>query len=500
MKRPREKSVDALESHQKFQDLEFIKGPDRFESFFSPDLKKNKRKTHRIDPFPEVVLWDHPDLYEVNLHKKLSTSTPTPFLSLLSNYLDCLVLCSNPSDPSVSDTYLHIFNHIHKYKSLIKQNSASEAAIKDQGFTSSIALIIIPTQGHAKAFIESLVKIHCKGDWNKINKFSRNKYKEIFEDQADTNDAIKLGIAIREKEVNLFSSFKKSDIILGTPLSLKQCLAKDEENNDTGIFCSIQLVAIIDAHLLLMQNWDHLEDIFKNMNLIPDRDSVTVDLNRIREEYIQGNSKIFRQLILHTQIVTPFIMSLFNRNPNIRGKSKTVEHYPSKTLPVVQKFRKFNANDIKTVNDKRFEYFSAFWLRTKEEILPKSVIFVQNYFEYVRIKSFLEENDPGIVCISEYTSKANRQRSISLWNSNASKAICITERLMYFRKLNLKQIGNLYFYSLPDFKEFYHQLVSCCQESLAIFSRYDGFALQRIIGDLKADKILTSNSEIFSIS
>ena len=94
------------------------------------------------------------------------------------------------------------------------------------------------------------------------------------------------------------------------------------------------------------------------MNLIPDRDSVSTDLNRIRDEYLEGKSKNYRQLVLHTEILTPILMSLFNRNPNTRGKAKTVEHYSASVLPVLQKFRKFEVNEFSNADNKRFEYFT----------------------------------------------------------------------------------------------------------------------------------------------
>ena len=236
------------------------------------------------------------------------------------------------------------------------------------------------------------------------------------------------------------------------------------------------------------------------MNLIPDRDSVTNDINRIRDEYLEGVSKNYRQLILHTEVIAPSIMSLFNRNPNCRGKAKTIEHYKSTIVSAAQKFRKFTVKEITDINDKRFEYFAEFWNKIKEDLPPKSLIFIQNYFEFVRLKNHLEENDPGVSCICEYTPKPERQRAVSLWNSNSCKALCITERLLYFRPLGLKNIGKLCFYSLPIFNQYYDDLVVNSQETISLFCKYDGFSLQRIVGDSKADKMISSNSEIFSIN
>lgn len=502
MKRPASSQLDHSRSRQKFPEVNFERGEDPFDSFYRSEPRKSPKSFHSLAPYQEVALWDHSSLHQISFDKNLPKSQPTPLLHLLSNYLDTLILNSNPEITPIEEVYLHILNHVYKHKSRVKDNSSSISPIKDQAFTQGIILVLVPSQLHAKSFIEFLISTHCKGNWKKVGKFSRKKYTEIFEENenADTSDAVKLGISLGEKDVNLFTAFKKSDIILGTPLSLKQGISKDDEQFDTGILCSVQIVAVIDCQELLMQNWDHVEDIFKNMNLIPDRDSVANDINRIRDEYLDGTSKNFRQLVLHSQIVTPLVMSLFNRNPNCRGKAKTIEHYPGVVIPVMQKFRKFKANSIKEADDKRFEYFVEYWDRVKEELLPRSVIFVQNYFEFVRIKNYLDENDPGVTCLCEYTPKPDRQRAISLWSSGTCKALCITERLLHFRPLHLKQIGRLVFYSIPIFKDYYNDLVSHSQDCITLFSKYDGFSLQRIVGDAKAEKMTISNSEIFSIN
>ena len=502
MKRLSSGAIEKPQARRKFEEIEFEKGVDPFDIFYESDQRKKAKEVHSLIPYQEIALWDHSSLYQCILHRNLSKFHSTPMTNLLSNYLDVLLLNSNPEIDPIEDIYMHILNHIYKHKARVTDNSSANSPVKDQGFTQGIVLILVPSQLHAKKFIEFLVRVHCKENWKKVGKFSRKKYREIFEESEnqDNNDAIKLGISLGEKDVNLFTAFKKSDIILGTPLSLKQGITKDEDQYDTGILCSVQIAAVIDCHCLLMQNWDHIEDIFRNMNLIPDRDSVTSDINRIRDEYLDGNSKNFRQLIIQTEIITPVIMSLFNRNSNFRGKAKNIEHYAATVIQVSQKFRKFQVSNIRESDEKRFEYFSQYLSKITEELLPKSIIFVQNYFEYVRLKAYLDENDPGVSCLCEYTPKPERQRAISLWSSTSCKALCITERLLYFRPLHLKGIGHVIFYSIPIFKDNYTELASNSQECVTIFSKYDGFSLQRILGDSKSDKMISSNSEIFSIS
>jgi U3 small nucleolar RNA-associated protein 25 len=486
---------------RKHDALHFSAGPDPFSMFFAVDQALTARQVCSLDPIPELVLLNCPAQYLASPHRRLSGFSPTPLFNLLSNYPDCLLIDSDASLPTSSIIFSHLLNHIYKTKSLIENNSLSASPVKDQGFTSAIVLILVPTQLSAKVFIDFLVASHCKGNWKKVSKFSRKKYDEIFNDESrNDSDAVKLGISLGEKEVSLFSAFRRSDIVLATPLSLKQCLERSDGTTDNGILSSIQICAVMETQLLLMQNWDHVEFIFSAMNKIPERDAVTVDLCRIRDEYLDGSSSSFRQLLLQTAFITPVLMSLFSRNTTQRGKAKSVEHYPSPPLSTTQQFRKFAVDSIPDIPEKRFAYFTAYWSRVKEELLPKALLLVPSYFEFVRVKAYLEEHDPGVSCVCEYTAKADRQRALAMWNAGTAKAICVTERLMHFRPMKLKEIRQIVVYSLPDFKEVYVELAEQGMETVVIFCKFDGFALQRVVGDARAEKLIMSNSEIFSLS
>lgn len=109
----------------------------------------------------------------------------------------------------------------------------------------------------------------------------------------------------------------------------------------------------------MMQNWEHLEDIVSSCNKLPLRDSITNDIHRVRECFLDETSAQFRQMIVTSQFITPIMLSLFNRNPNRMGKARTVDHYKS-CMPtgVPQKFRKFQTPTIAEAVERRFEFFS----------------------------------------------------------------------------------------------------------------------------------------------
>lgn len=501
MKRLSESQAELPKSRQKFPELEFSSESDPFDLFYSTHPASTQKGTFQVAPYPELLLQHLPkQVFGFTPSKRFAVPEPSPFLSLLSNYID--TLCIDPPNTLLTPNPIlnHILTHIYKHKAKVQENTSDNLEIKDQAYTSAIVLILIPTLSGAKDIIDYLIKVHCKDNKKKMSKLSRNKYNEVFPEDFDQSaDAVKFGIVLADRELNLVSPFKKADIILATPLSLRQGLDKGEKI-DSGILASIQICAIFKCHEILMQNWEHVEELFANMNLIPDRDSVNVELGRIRDEYLDGRGKMFRQIVVQTEFVSPLIMALFNANENFRGKARVVVHYGCPVLSRIQKFRKFNVGSTGEISAKRFQYFTNIWSKLQEETLPNSLIFVSCYFEFVRLKSWLEDNDPGVLCISEYTSKPDRQRNLSLWRNGTNKLICITERLIYYRPLKFSNIGTSIFYELPEFKDHYIDIAGKSEESIAMFCKFDGFALQRIVGDAKAGKMLNSCSEIFSIN
>ena len=154
--------IDSCSKRQKLQEIEFEVGPDTFNNFFGQPLKKTPKSLHSFDPYPEISIESHASLSKAIFHHKLSSIPPSGPLSILSNYLDFLILNSNPVINPLPEIYTHILNHVYKYKTLINNNNLAQSSQKDQAFTPAVVMIIVPSQLHARTFIEALVKLHCK--------------------------------------------------------------------------------------------------------------------------------------------------------------------------------------------------------------------------------------------------------------------------------------------------------------------------------------------------
>lgn len=101
-----------------------------------------------------------------------------------------------------------------------------------------------------------------------------------------------------------------------------------------------------------MQNWDHVQFVFSNLNQMP-KDSHNTDFSRVKpwvldgkcvsyplHPFLFGGSDVYssgaflRQTILFTAYETPEIRALFNKSlKNVAGKVRTENFWPPLQVP-----------------------------------------------------------------------------------------------------------------------------------------------------------------------
>jgi len=96
---------------------------------------------------------------------------------------------------------------------------------------------------------------------------------------------------------------------VASPIGLRLAL---EENDNTDILSSIDIVILDHLEYYVMQNWDHVEYILEKINLMP-KEYHDSDVSRIRNYYLDDKSKYFRQTIVFSEIMNIDINRLFNR-------------------------------------------------------------------------------------------------------------------------------------------------------------------------------------------
>ncbi|KAM3696674.1 hypothetical protein ACJW31_06G056200 [Castanea mollissima] len=112
------------------------------------------------------------------------------------------------------------------------------------------------------------------------------------------------------------------------------------------------------------------------------------------------------------------------------------------------------------------------------------MLFISSYFEFVRIRNFLKSQEASFCLLGE--------RKIMLY----------TERAHFYYRYKIRGIQNLIIYSLPERKEFYPEIVNMLDEShnmscTVLFSRFDQFRLERIVGTASSKRMVTSEKGVF---
>ncbi|CAG8432805.1 11485_t:CDS:10 [Diversispora eburnea] len=387
---------------------------------------------------------------------------------------------------------LHALNHIFKTRQTVLKNNAKITyahstnkeidEFRDQGFTRPKVLILLPFRNSAlnenrKRFFDSY---SIEADQERIDPKKPADFLETF--KGNNDDMFRVGIKFTRKSIKFYSEFYNADIIIASPLGLRMIIgAEEDKKRDFDFLSSIELLIIDQCDSLLMQNWDHVKHIFDHLNLIP-KTSHGCDFSRVKNWYLDGRSKYFRQTIIISEYLTPEINALFNKQMlNIAGKLKIKRHYEGTILEVIpqikQIFIRIDSPSISEDDDIRFKYF------TEQKSYPElshTMIFIPSYFDFVRLRNYFEDKDYSFASICE--------------------------------RYNIRGIRHIVFYSLPDHPHFYSEIndfliltknevedeskLSCH----VLFSKFDLLRLERIVGTSRVNKMLQGNKNIFMFS
>lgn len=179
------------------------------------------------------------------------------------------------------------------------------------------------------------------------------------------NDDFKIGLAFEGDKMMLYSPFLNSDIIITSPLGLRRIVgAEGDKGREYSFLSSIELFIVERAHVIYMQNWQHMDEIMKVMNKIPRHKDMTNDINEIREYYFENLSKFYRQNIIYTEYKFAELNSISSRYfENFKGIIANRIFYdrliPENEVEINQEFMKFDVDTFQKESEFRFEYFKT---------------------------------------------------------------------------------------------------------------------------------------------
>ncbi|KAJ4957649.1 hypothetical protein NE237_024760 [Protea cynaroides] len=506
------------------------------------------------------------DVYKKDGGSDFHSSKQRLFFSICNSYCDVMHCNKKPfylrgmeEDSSIMDAYImHALNHVSRTRDLVTKNNEKlnkhEEAVKaeivsgdgflDHGFTRPKVLILLPLASIALRVVKKI--IYLTPSKNKVNvehmdRFleefgteedkesdDRNNASEILHDDetlmpqksskpsdyqalfgGNNNDHFMIGIKFTRKSIRLYNDFYSSDMIVASPLGLITKIGEAEVENDKDVdyLSSIEVLIIDHADVISMQNWSHVNSVVEQLNHIPSKQHGT-DVMRIRQWYLEGHARFYRQTIILGSFINPDINALFNHLcVNHQGKVKLIcenKGVLSKVLlQVRQVYERFDATSIADADDARLDYFAKkVFPKIKDSIEGGIMIFISSYFEFVRIRNFLKSQTASFCMLSEYTKQSDISRARVWFFGGKRKIMLYTERAHFYHRYKIRGIQNLIIYSLPERKEFYPEIVNMLEGSdnmtcTVLFSSFDKFQLERIVGNAPAERMVTSEKNIF---
>lgn len=393
--------------------------------------------------------------------------------------------------------------------------------MQDQGYTRPKVLVLLPVKNDAFKFVSTILSLippkakqqvlnlkrfeteFAPGEDAGVDPTKPEDYRDLF--AGNTDDAFRLGIGFNKKAVKLFTDFYASDIIVASPLGLRMIIGTEgDAERDFDFMSSIEILLMDRAEVFGMQNWEHMKVILSVLNCKPYELRET-DFSRVRPWVLDGHAKYFRQNIIFSSFTTADLNALFNRHcTNSLGRVKLRPQY-SGTLQAVlrqvkQVFQRVPTTSMTTMFDDRFDFFVEHVQPHLKEEEP-TLLFIPSYFDYVRVRKHLKQQEIDFVSCADYTKTSMVSRARSDFFHRHKKLLLLTERFHFFRRYKIRGIYKLIFYGLPENALFYSEFCNFIHEgdhkmSLALYTKYDALTLERIVGSERSMKMLSSQNSV----
>jgi U3 small nucleolar RNA-associated protein 25 len=436
-----------------------------------------------------------------------------------------------------------------------------DVSLRDQGYTRPTVLVLLPTRGVCHSFVKTMLSllgdaatiehmdrfeteygpVDLQENEEELDSVRRHRkmvlqskgkeWNGLFGDEANSDDDFKIGVSFSPKTVKetdngkksgvgvrLYTDFYKSDMIVASPLAVKMATDGSDENAETDIdyLTSIEVCLIGSSDVLMMQNWDHVNATLNCLNQQPTKNNNT-DFSRVREYLLAGQSKYWRQLIVCSKFTDPSILSTFKRNAaSVAGILKLGRRVPVNEASLVnvmvatkQVFQRVPCKSFATQGAERLEYFVSHLLpeiqRTKQK---HTMIYVPSYFEFISLRNLFLKKELDFVSVTEYARPTEVTRGRTRFLQGRKPIMLYTGRAHFFSRHTMKGARRLIFFGLPEHAEFYSDVVNMLNlgipdelhgtsHCLALFTRYEAHALERICGRQNGERMLKGEKSTY---
>lgn len=136
-------------------------------------------------------------------------------------------------------------------------------------------------------------------------------------------------------------------------------------------------------------------------------------------------------------------------------------------------------------------------------------IVIPSYFDFLRIRNWMDKMEIPYGDVNEYSSQADAQRSRHDFLKGTVPFLLTTERAHFFRRYRIRGIKNLVFYGLPEHSFFYSDFCNMLipdNETDAtdinsmvsvLYTQYDALKLERVVGTKRVEKMICGTKSTF---
>jgi len=167
---------------------------------------------------------------------------------------------------------------------------------------------------------------------------------------------------------------------------------------------------------------------------------------------------------------------------------------------IKQHFQRLECSKFSEIDEFRYKYFvEQVYPHLLTDTLQGVLIFVPSYFDFVRVRNFFrlrrKKNDMTFVQCCEYSEGGQVARNRAYFFQGRRDFMLYTERFHYFNRYAIRGIKKIIFYGLPVFPHFYSEMLNLLGETgtcLVLFSKFDIYQLEPIVGQKRCERLLTS--------
>ncbi|XP_076463497.1 U3 small nucleolar RNA-associated protein 25 homolog [Babylonia areolata] len=471
----------------------------------------------------------------------------TPFqhglFSIINKYQDLLYpRQSHDNSEKIRLTYcLHAVNHVLKTRSRViahntklknraESGDSSEVEYRDQGLTRPKVLVVVPTRHVAYRVVSIIISLLSSSDQEMVSK--RKRFKAEFGPEGHDDDQkglkpddynvtfagnidehFRIGLSVSKKSLRLYSPFYMADIIIASPLGLRTIIgAPGDRDRDYDFLSSIEVMILDQTDFFLMQNWDHVLHLFDHMHLQP-RQAHNMDFTRSRMWALNGWSQHYRQTLIFSSLLTPEIFNVFkvhchNYCGRVEVSTKPAQGSVCQVyVQLPQMFHRLDCDSPADISEARFQFFLKEVLpQHKEKDMKQTLIFIPNYFDFVRIRNHFKKEAISFTHINEYATSKGIRRARIEFKRRRSHFMLYTERVHFYRRFKLRGIRHIVFYALPQYPQFYAEMCNLLSEPgrmsvdmltcTVIYSRFDLMRLTEVVGTARARQMAASSKTV----